>query len=537
MEQKKVSLQFLMEAEYIKCKNDPEYFIAKYVYIQTTKGGRSLFGLYIFQKKLLALIRRHPRLCILKSRQLGITTLAAAYAVWLYMFVPDSSILCMAPTGATAKQIIEKFKFALDNMKPWLLDKTNSNPVTFNSTNVVGSNGSKIAALSGNPDAARGRTANLLIFDEMAFVERDQEVFAAASQTLATGGSMIMLSTPNGNSNLFHQTYTDAENGEGEFIPVKLPWYVHPDRDQAWRDKADREMGKRLAGQECNCDFVTSGNTYFESEDMEWVKGSIEDPVTMEQKENSFWIWKYPEECGNCVVIVDTSVGDYQGGDASTVQVIDLATFSQVAEYKGDKDPKALSEFSIQVALRWNKALLVVENTGVGESTCNYIKNSDVRYPNIYWSAKGNTADTSQYMTEYMDEDKMRLGFTMSTATRTPVLSCLRMYINQKQFKIRSRRTYNEMTVFVWKGSRPEAKRGYHDDLIMPLAIGAYLYDSALTHASTSKDLTIATLNSYKRTGYYNMHRDPIFNQNPLTMLNPHTGEIEDISWVLSGRG
>lgn len=84
-----------------------------------------------------------------------------------------------------------------------------------------------------------------------AFIDNIEETFAAAQQTLATGGQSLLLSTPNGFGNFFHRTWQKAETGENSFIPVKLPWMVHPERDQAWRDLQTRDLGERMAAQEC----------------------------------------------------------------------------------------------------------------------------------------------------------------------------------------------------------------------------------------------------------------------------------------------
>ena len=63
----------------------------------------------------------------------------------------------------------------------------------------------------------------------------------------------MALSTPNGIGNWFHKTWVDAETGDNGFVPVKLPWTVHPERDQTWRDEQDRKLGARAAAQECDC--------------------------------------------------------------------------------------------------------------------------------------------------------------------------------------------------------------------------------------------------------------------------------------------
>jgi hypothetical protein len=114
-------------------------------------------------------------------------------------------------------------------------------------------NGSKITAKSSNTDAARSEAVSLLLIDEAAFIDNIEETYTAAQQTLATGGQCMALSTPNGIANWFHKTWVDAEAGENGFIPVKLPWTVHPERDQTWRDEQDRKLGVRAAAQECDC--------------------------------------------------------------------------------------------------------------------------------------------------------------------------------------------------------------------------------------------------------------------------------------------
>ena len=57
--------------------------------------------------------------------------------------------------------------------------------------------------------------------------------------------------------------WAKAVEGEYGITPIKLPWTVHPERDEQWRSKQDDELGLRMAAQECDCDFTTSGNIVF----------------------------------------------------------------------------------------------------------------------------------------------------------------------------------------------------------------------------------------------------------------------------------
>ena len=92
----------IIKQEYLKCAKDPVYFMKKYCMIQHPTRGRIKFNLYPFQEKVLTLMRDNPYSIILKSRQLGISTLSAGYSLWLMTFHKDKNILCIASKQETA---------------------------------------------------------------------------------------------------------------------------------------------------------------------------------------------------------------------------------------------------------------------------------------------------------------------------------------------------------------------------------------------------------------------------------------------------
>lgn len=239
----------IIAQEYLKCSKDPAYFMKKYCYIQHPTRGRILFNLYPFQEGVLHLFRDSQNIITLKSRQLGISTLASGYSLWLMLFHKDKNVLALATTQATARNLVSKTIFMYENLPKWLqLPTTEKNKLSLRLKN-----GSRITAKSSNSDAARSEAVSLLLIDEAAFIDNIEETFTAAQQTLATGGQCMALSTPNGVGNWFHKTWEKAEAGENSFIPVKLPWTVHPERDQSWRDQQDADLGPRMASQECDC--------------------------------------------------------------------------------------------------------------------------------------------------------------------------------------------------------------------------------------------------------------------------------------------
>lgn len=519
------SLKEIIREEYLKAAGDPIYFLKKYVYIQTSEG-RMLFTPYLFQEKLLFLLNKHDRTLILKSRQLGITTLTAAYALWLMIFNKDQSILALAPTQEKARNIVDKVRFAYSQLPSWM--KVAS--LEDNKLSLILTNGSKIKAASGASESARGYTANVLILDEAAFIENAEELWGSAQQTLATGGKAIVLSTPNGVGQWFHQQWVGAETEENNFIPVRLPWSVHPSRNQKWREDQDKELGKRLAAQECDCSFISSGDTYFESEDLEYFGDRVKDPIEMRGQKRDYWIWEYPDPARNYVVIVDTAKGD--GSDSSVIEVIDVFSGSQVAEYRGDMDTKSLSNFAVSVAVEYNSALLVIENTGLGHATVSDVL--ELNYNNIYYSPKGDTTNVSQYISKFYEYDtsKMTPGFTTSTKTRPEVLLSFKQYVRDHTISLNSRRLISEMTTFVWKNGKPIAQSGYHDDCVMAYAIGLYLRDSALEYKARGVDMQRALLqNISKGSGFLENGKTSNQFQDPYKMnIN---GQQEDISWLI----
>ena len=258
-------LKKVIRQEYLKCATDPVHFMRKYCYIQHPQRGRIQFNLYPFQEKVLTLFQENDYSAILKSRQLGISTLAAGYSLWLMTFHKDRNVLALATTQATARNLVTKVQFMWENLPSWLkVDSAENNKLSLRLNN-----GSQIKATSASSDAGRSEAVSLLLIDEAAFIDQIGEIWASAQQTLATGGGAIVLSTPYGTGNWFHKTWVSAENNENDFIPIKLPWWVHPERDEAWRKRQDELLGDpRMAAQECDYDFSTSGDTVFHPE---WI--------------------------------------------------------------------------------------------------------------------------------------------------------------------------------------------------------------------------------------------------------------------------
>ena len=518
-------LKSIIRQEYLKCAQDPVHFMKKYCNIQHPQRGRVLFNLFPFQEKTLHLMQENPYSIILKSRQLGISTLSAGYSLWMMLFQKDKNILCIATKQETARNMVTKVKFMYDNLPSWLKIPADEN----NKLSLRLNNGSQIKATSASSDAGRSEAVSLLLIDEAAFIEQIGEIWASAQQTLATGGGAIVLSTPYGTGNWFHKTWVSAENNENDFIPIKLPWYVHPERDQTWRDRQDELLGDpRMAAQECDCDFSTSGDVVFYSEWIEFLKEStIQDPLERRGVDQNLWVWEAADYSREYMITADVARGD--GKDFSTAHVIDIQTNTQVAEYRGQMSPKEFGYFLVGLGAEYNNALLAVENASIGWAALDSI--IERGYSNLYHSPKSDQLTADSYLKVFEGNSDMTPGFTMSMRSRPLVVNKFREYVGDRSVTIRSKRLLEEMKVFIWRNGRPEAQSGYNDDLVMAFGIGMYLRDTSLKFQQHSHDMTRATLGSINKNTYVGAYGTKS-GTNPYEIDNPYGGK-ENIKWLL----
>ena len=516
----------IIRQEYLKCASDPVHFMKKYCFIQHPQRGRVIFNLYPFQEKVLNLFNDNPYSIILKSRQLGISTLSAGYSLWLMLFHKDKNILCIATKQETARNMVTKVKFMFDNLPSWLKITAPEN----NKLSLRLSNGSQIKATSAASDAGRSEAVSLLIIDEAAFIDNIGEIWASAQQTLATGGGAIVLSTPYGTGNWFHKTWVSAENQENDFLPIKLPWFVHPERNQDWRNRQDELLGDpRMAAQECDCDFSTSGDVVFYGEWIDFIKETtLKDPSERRGVDQNLWIWEPADYSREYMIVADVARGD--GKDFSACHVMDVQTNTQVAEYKGQMPPKEFGYFLTGLATEYNNALLVVENASIGWATLDAI--IERGYRNLYHSPKSDQLTAQSYLRVYEGNSEMTPGFTMSMRTRPLCINKMREFIGDRSVTIRSKRLLEEMKVFIWRNGRPEAQRGYNDDLVMSFGIGMFLRDTSLKFQQESVDRARAALGAVKSnsttwSGGYS----------PNSVENPYNmdigGKNESIKWLL----
>lgn len=477
--------------EIVHCGKDPAYFLNNYAKISHPMHGLIPFRTYGFQDELLSDFNDHRFNVILKARQLGISTVTAGYVVWMMLFHRDKNVLVMATKFGTAANLVKKVKSIMRHLPPWIKI---SNISVDNRTSFELSNGSQIKASSTSSDAGRSEALSLLVIDEAAHVEGLEELWTGLYPTLSTGGRCIALSTPNGVGNWFHQTYIAAEEQSNDFFPTRLPWDVHPDRDLSWFENETKNMSRRQIAQELECNFNMSGETVIHSEEIAKIQATLEEPHRRAGFDRNLWLWDEYNPEHSYLLVADVARGD--GRDYSAFHVIDVTDMKQVAEYQGKVELDMYAMFLANIGKQYGNAMVVVENNNVGYSVLT--KLDDMAYPNIYYSTKG----SHQYIDSVAARNASNAipGFTTSMKTRPLIIAKLEEFVRNDLIIIKSSRLYNELKTFVWNNGKPEAMRGYNDDLVMSLAIACWVRDTALVSSQRDLEYAKAFMNVMTKT-------------------------------------
>jgi len=527
MANEQANIKEIIKQEYIKCATNPVHFFRKYCYITHPTKGRILFHLYPFQEQVLNDFRNNRFSIINKSRQLGISTLVAGFSLWTMLFNKDKTVLCIATKQETAKGMVEKVQFMYNNLPAWL--RGNQKPISDNKLSLKLANNSQIVATSAASDAGRSYAVSLLLIDEAAFIEGIDKIYTSIKPTIATGGGIIALSSPNGIGNWFHKMYTEAQIGKNDFFPIELKWNLHPDRDTQWEVTERANMSPREFAQEYDCDFLGSGNSVVESDLLSFYEQTfVQDPIERRFMGGDFWIWQYPDYSKSYIISADVARGD--GSDFSAFHVIDVEACEQVAEYKSQIGTREYGNMLVSVASEYNNALIVPENANIGWDVINTI--IEKGYQNLHYSPRAYGEMNMDRWIAKMESDQTVPGFTMSVKTRPLVISKMEAYIRDRHFIFHSKRLLEELRVFIWQNGKAQAQNGYNDDLVMALGIGLFTRDTGVKFHQQGLSLARAALGGISSTkgGPDNMPILPNGVSNPYQIETPYGNE--DITWL-----
>jgi hypothetical protein len=319
---------------------------------------------------------------------------------------------------------------------------------------------------------------SLLYCDEFAFVPPNiaDEFWTSISPTLATGGRAIITSTPNSDEDTFAVIWKEANKkfdefgndqltGVNGFFPFTCHWNEHPDRNDEWAQLERGRIGEERFRREYNCEFLVYDETLINSIQLAGMEGKPP-IVNMGQVR---W-YKKPTSDNLYVIALDPSLGT--GGNSSAIEVLELPTFKQVAEWHHNLTP-------IQGQIKMLKDIVKYIIEQIGEDNAS----------NIYWSIENNTvgeaglvciSDIGEenfgglFLSEPVRKGhvrKFRKGFNTTHGAKISASARLKYLIESGKMEINSKPFISELKTFIAAGLTFKAKSGEQDDLISAMLL------------------------------------------------------------------
>lgn len=489
------------------------------------------------------------------------TTTAAYLAVLTALASNKSTqkVLIAANKQETAKEFLKKIRDFTVQLPAWMdvYRPPNSDswfdPEKNSSSHYKLWNGSEVKAVASSKDALRGYTPSVIVVDEAAFIEgnKGEEFYTAAQPSLSTGGRSILISTPNGHDPLYHKAYVTAEKGKNNFNIISMKWYEdpryngrndgsgmswilrHEKTDEVIEEIVDPKSGfgtdavvpeekwvemiekgyeprskwfddmcaqlnhnARSIAQELLCSFVGSGDNVIDDKyKNRQERDNVKDPIRKEWIDGNMWIWEDPIEGHQYIMSADPSSGS--SDDFAGICIWDFTTGNQVAEYHGKVAPDVLGEICKYYGESYN-AFVVVDITG-GWGASVILKLIELGYPkkNLYYDVVVgiDSVENNKALQKFMDKGKLPgLSFQKN---RNTIISKLEEAVRMDSFKIRSKRALAEIETFVFISGRADHMKGYHDDLLMSIAMCCFVGATSFKDIEKSKGQAKAIVNSW----------------------------------------
>jgi hypothetical protein len=453
--------------EFIKCSQDPIYFIKKYIKIVSLDEGLIPFEMYHFQEEMVTKFNTHRfNICKL-PRQSGKSTIVTSYLLWYSLFNDNVNIAILANKAATAREMLGRLQLSYENLPKWLQQGI----VSWNKGSVELENGSKILAASTSASAVRGMSFNIIFLDEFAFVPSNiaEEFFSSVYPTISSGKNtkVIIISTPHG-MNMFYKLWHDSERNKNEYVNTEVHWSEVPGRDAAWKEQTIKNTSEQQFKVEFECEFLGSVDTLISASKLRLLV--FEDPI---KKNGKLDVYEDPVDGNQYVITVDVSRGT--NNDYSAFTVIDTTTipYKLVAKYKDNQiKPILFPNIIHQIAKAYNKANILIEINDIGAQVADILQ-YELEYENLLMCAMRGRA--GQIVGTGFSGKKASLGVRMTQAVKKIGCSNLKALIEEDKLIIKDYDIISELTTFIQKQNTFMAEEGCNDDLAMSLVIFSWL--------------------------------------------------------------
>lgn len=475
-----------------KCTQNILYFAENFFYIIDPDKGKVVIELYRYQKEALRMLRDNRYNILLTSRQLGKTTMLCIYALWVACFNGDQNIMIVANKESTAIEIFRRVRMAYEQLPNWLKPGVKE----YGKTSIILANDSRIGISTTTGSAARGQALNVLILDELAFIEPAsimEDFWRSVWPTISRSkqSKVLIASTPNGTDNLFYKLYDEAQKQLNDFATMTIKWDAVPGRGEEWKQRELKQIGS-MEGflQEYECVFLQKGESSIDVELFEKLKQYCSDPEIVLDGD-LYKIWKTPNE--DRIYIVGVDVAEGVGQNYSVIQILDitdLANIEQVAVYRDNKiSPAQFTGKLHEILQQWGNPLVLIERNNCGAQVVDNLRNIH-QYENIV-----------TYGNKLAGRKQDNLGVIAHTNTKSRGVLNMRYWVNVLEcVRFNHVQTLLELKDFVRKPNGTWSARGTGtDDCVMALMWALIILDNDLNFGITDQYFEVNELDENGR--------------------------------------
>lgn len=457
-------------SEYMKCAEDPIYFIETYMKIINVDEGLVNFKLYPYQKDMINSFKDNRYSIVTTARQAGKSTTTCGFILWYIIFHSEKVVALLANKGDTAREILGRVQLAYQHLPKWLQQGV----VEWNKGSFVLENNSRVIAAATSASAVRGYSINMLFIDEAAFIDNWDEFFTSVFPTISSGSEskIVLVSTPNG-LNHFHKTWAGAFKKDIEhngYNPILVRWQDVPGRDDKWKQEtlAGMNFDVEKFDQEYNCEFLGSSGTLIAG----WkLKELVHRPPVIER--DGLTQYFQPEEKNVYMMVCDVSRG--KGLDYSAFQLINVSKmpYQQTCVFRSNAvTPHDYAGIIHRVAKAYNNASILVEVNDIGEQVSHAL-HYDFGYEHILYTE--NAGRSGKRITSGFGGGQIDKGIRTTKVVKSVGCSILKLLVEQNQLIVNDFNTINELSTFSKRNNSYEAEPGKNDDLVMCMVLFAWL--------------------------------------------------------------
>lgn len=459
---------------------------------------------------------------VLKSRQLGITTVSCMLSLYYAITRPSSHCMLISYSLDSANTIFDKLKQIYDDLPQAIRPKDIAN----NRKVLKFENGSKITVTTmGSKEIARGSSLAFVHISEVAFCKQElvSKQILAIEQALLPDGRIILESTANG-LNEFSNMWERAEQRESLYRPFFFSWIddkimfaeeyesftkryislygdsltfeeLEPEektyydlgaslKQLMWRRLKIANSSEQQFKQEYPATpieaFITSGNNIFNSAKIqeeynqrkmiERLTDIPNIPVLLKPYiRSSLTVWEAPKNGDRYYIGVDASEGI--GQDYSVIDIYNEDAI-EVAQFRSNKiQPYEIANICNELGLWYNRALLIVEKASGGHIILDRLRNT-YHYKNMYKHK------------DYDQKGKMvkKIGYKTTAKTKPILINDFVELWESNDMVIRSLTTLNEMKTYMFSNGSMNGEVGTHDDTVIATALAVQGIKSGINY-------------------------------------------------------